>query len=148
DELLDTAEPLSHPDLQHRFTTVHHNILAVMERSRLEEVYEQRHSRQRKFLKWSSIGAAAAVLLVFFLVRYLMPQQAPDGLINPPRAIVVDAMPGSNKAILEIGGEQHALDDRKAGIVLGTSEVQYEDGADAKISIDDPSAVIGLRTPR
>ncbi|RZF60372.1 FecR family protein [Sphingobacterium corticibacterium] len=148
DELLNTEESLSHPNMQQRIHAVHHNLIAEIEQTQLSERYERRQNGNRRLWKWSMIGAAAAVLLAFLGLRYLVPQQASDERNTPRTAAIADVMPGSNKAILEIGGEEHALDGRKAGIILGASEVQYQDGADAKIAIHDPSATVRLRTPR
>ncbi len=83
----------------------------------------------RRIFLWQKLAAAAVIFIVFSLGIYLY--MGPSGNILANKSITKQEIaPGGNKAVLTLaGGKTILLSNEKEGIVIGTSDIKYDDGA-------------------
>ncbi|HRB71499.1 MAG TPA: FecR domain-containing protein [Flavobacterium sp.] len=101
----------------------------------------------RRHKKW--FIPAAAVLLISLSISFFFIQRNsnPKPITISTNIIQDDILPGGNKATLILSnGKQIVLDEKKQGIVIGNSSLNYGDGTTLATTVKVETAI--LKTPR
>lgn len=95
-----------------------------------KEIGDKIHKKSpvRTILPWQKLTAAAVVFIIFSLGVYFY--MGPSENILADKSVTEQEIsPGGNKAVLTLaGGKTILLSDEKEGIVIGESDIKYNDG--------------------
>jgi transmembrane sensor len=107
--------------------------------------------RKTKIVRWSWISAAAVLLMIgtYFTLPYLSDQQSSSS--NRELTQATPVLPGKNTAVITLSnGKAIKLSSAKSGVVIGATELSYNDGSSLS-EANDRSGQFGtatISTPR
>lgn len=123
-------------------------LLADQQKSKRELMKMAGGGRSTKI--WPLLAIAASITVVFFFVLFnLLNEKSITPATLPKQVAKADVAPGGNVATLTLdNGKTIALSQAKAGVVIGASELNYDDGsAVSAMPADKKNTNIVLTTP-